>query len=294
MDDANDVFPHEHRRELRGYYVLCSWLNHDDSRSVNTLDMYVGQPGQGSVKHYLIDFGSTLGSGSVSAQKIRPGNEYMWEAKPTFASMLSLGIWLRPWVSVRYPDMPEVGRFESEFFQANSWKPEYPNPAFANMDVEDAFWATRLMMMFTDSDIRAIVRVGSFTDRKAEEYIAQTLIKRRDKIGNYWLRQVSSLDGFRVADGILLFEDLLVKYGFEKEIQERRVQFASFNNETGERSDIGSASTTREGRIPLPSTFMTAPDNAFFMVTLAANERSADVFLKKDQGTLKVVGIQRK
>ena len=37
-DDPNDIFPHEHRRELRGLRAFSAWLNHDDSRSVNTLD----------------------------------------------------------------------------------------------------------------------------------------------------------------------------------------------------------------------------------------------------------------
>ncbi len=33
--------PHEHRRELRAARVFGAWLNHDDSRGVNSLDMLV-------------------------------------------------------------------------------------------------------------------------------------------------------------------------------------------------------------------------------------------------------------
>src|SRR5688572_28165978 len=41
-DDPNDIYAHEHRRELRGNRVFTAWLNHDDSRAINTLDMLVG------------------------------------------------------------------------------------------------------------------------------------------------------------------------------------------------------------------------------------------------------------
>ena len=37
-DDPNDVIPHEHRRELRAYGTFAAWLNHVDSKSINTLD----------------------------------------------------------------------------------------------------------------------------------------------------------------------------------------------------------------------------------------------------------------
>jgi hypothetical protein len=292
-DDANDIYPHEHRRELRGYYVFCSWLNHDDSRSVNTLDAYTGESGKGFVKHYLLDFGSTLGSASLFAQKRRPGNEYMWEAGPTFKAMLSFGLWLHPWVSVPYPDYPSIGRFEADFFQPNRWKPEYPNPAFDNMDVEDAFWATRLMLRFREEDIRAVVETGMLSDKRAEDYLVQTLIKRREKIGAWWLRQVSPLDGFQVAGDALVFEDLAVKYGFDEAMTTYTASFDTFNNETGARTRIGTDVTLREGLLPLPDAITDAADRSFFVVTLGANGHSVDVFLKTVEGTLKVVGIQR-
>ncbi|MGQ0734854.1 MAG: hypothetical protein ACT4QD_14515, partial [Acidobacteriota bacterium] len=73
-DDPNDIVPHEHRRELRGARVFGAWLNHDDSRGVNSLDMLETRDGRGYIKHYMFDFGSILGSGTVFAQRPRAGN----------------------------------------------------------------------------------------------------------------------------------------------------------------------------------------------------------------------------
>jgi hypothetical protein len=96
-DDPNDIHPHEHRRELRGLSVFAAWLNHDDSRSINTLDVLIQEGSRSFVRHYLLDFGSTLGSGSTQAQTTRAGNEYIWEARPTLITMLTLGFYVRPW-----------------------------------------------------------------------------------------------------------------------------------------------------------------------------------------------------
>ena len=38
--------------------------------------------GKAWVKHYMFDFGSIMGSGTVFAQKPRAGNEYIFERSP--------------------------------------------------------------------------------------------------------------------------------------------------------------------------------------------------------------------
>ena len=126
--------PHEHRRELRGARVFGAWLNHDDSRGVNSLDMLEPRADARYVKHYMFDFGSILGSGTVFAQRHRAGNEYILEWKPGWLTLATLGLYTRPWMHIDYPDAPpSVGRFEGDAFDPVQWKPEYPNPAFDNM-----------------------------------------------------------------------------------------------------------------------------------------------------------------
>ena len=117
--------------------MFAAWLNHDDSRSINTLDTLVRDGGRSFVRHHLIDFGSTLGSGSTQAQTTRAGNEYIWESRPTLVTMLTLGFYVRPWVKVDFADYPSIGRFEASYFLPEAWKPEYPNAAFANARPED-------------------------------------------------------------------------------------------------------------------------------------------------------------
>ena len=81
-DDPNDIHPHEHRRELRASRVFAAWVNHDDSRGLNSLDMLEARGGRGFIRHYMFDFGSIMGSGSVFAQVPRAGNEYILEWAP--------------------------------------------------------------------------------------------------------------------------------------------------------------------------------------------------------------------
>ena len=207
-DDPNDIFPHEHRRELRGLSVFAAWLNHDDSRSVNSLDTLVTAGGRSVIRHHLIDFGSTLGSGSTQAQTTRAGNEYIWESRPTIVTMLTLGLYVRPWVKVDYPDYPAVGRFEASYFLPQAWKPEYPNPAFRNARPEDRFWAARIVAAIPDEAVRDVVRTANFSDPRASEYLVSTLLTQKSKVLMAWLNGTNPIVNPSLsASGMLTFEN---------------------------------------------------------------------------------------
>jgi len=67
-------------------------------------------------------------------------------------------------------------------------------------------------MSFSDEDIRAIVETGELSSEDAEEYLVQTLIERRDKIGDHWFRKMNPIDKFKASrrgDQVMLrFTDL--------------------------------------------------------------------------------------
>jgi len=260
-DDANDVFPHEHRRDLRGYRVFAAWLNHDDSRSVNTLDTFMPvAEGRGWVQHHLIDFSSALGSGSTATREIapqatRPGNEYIVEIRPALKTAVTLGLWERPWRKVEYQVHPEIGRIEADYFRPEAWKPEYPNPAFERMLPDDGFWAARIVSRFTDEMVRALVHTGQYDDPAAERQLADTLIKRRDKTVGYYFRQVNPLAEFETVSGAdgarLRFRNL----GEDAQLGSAtgyEYEWFALDNATHALTSLGAAAQTATTTVPIP------------------------------------------
>jgi hypothetical protein len=273
-DDPNDIHPHEHRRELRGNRVFAAWLNHDDSRGLNSLDMLEGEPGRQWIRHYMFDFGSIMGSGSTTPQAPRAGNEYILEWGPGFKTLATFGLYVRPWILVDYWEgAKSVGRFEGDFFDPVQWRPEYPNPAFDNMTPDDAFWAARLVSKFSDEAIRAVVAKARYTEPGAAEHIASTLIKRRDKVLRAWLTGVNPLVNARLgADGVLTFENAAVDARIAKPATSYRYTWSRFDNTTGATSQAiegGSAADTAgslaEPRTGAPELIL---DAAFLRVSI--------------------------
>jgi hypothetical protein len=128
--------------------------------------------------------------------------------------MGQLGFAPEPWERARFPKDRAVGRIESKVFDPEEWTSNYPNPAFLQMRLDDAYWAARQVMAFTDADIRALVETGQYSKPETVEYLTRTLAERRDKIGRTYFTKVLAIDNFRMEGGTLRFDDLAVKHGF--------------------------------------------------------------------------------
>jgi hypothetical protein len=244
-DDPNDIVPHEHRRELRGARVFAAWLNHDDSRAVNSLDFLETSNGRAWVKHYMFDFGSVLGSGTVNAQRHRAGNEYIFEHEPGWLTLATLGLYVRPWMLIDYPDVPRsVGRLEGEAFDAEEWKPEYPNAAFDNMRPDDAFWAARIVARFSERDVRAIVEKAQYSDPEATNYVTRTLMQRRENVLRTWLNKVNPVvNAVLGRDGTLTFSNAAVDAAVATPAEGYTLQWFSLDNATDTTTNAGEAVT---------------------------------------------------
>ena len=254
-DDPNDIHPHEHRRELRANRVFAAWLNHDDSRGINSLDMIEGPEGRKYIRHYMFDFGSIMGSGSTKPQTLRAGNEYILEWAPALKTLASFGLYVRPWIKTKYWEgAKSVGRFEGDVFDPVKWRPEYPNPAFDNMRADDAFWAARLVAKFSDDAIRAIVAKARYNEPGAADHIANTLIKRRDKVVRAWLTGVNPLADARLSNaGMLEFENAAVSARAASPAARYTFRWSRFDNAANQTIGDPVETTATETRSTAPA-----------------------------------------
>lgn len=213
-DDPNDTIKHENRRELRALRVFGAWVNHFDTKMHNSLDMYVGQPGEGYVKHHLIDFASTLGAFGAEPVK-RFGYEYGFDLPPMAGRFLALGFHEDAWVALERPEgLAEIGPIDVETFEPEKWKPDLPHCGMANLTAADGYWAAKVLSAFTLDQIKTIVDQGYYQNPGASEYLVNVLRGRQEKIVRYWFNEVPPLDFFQMQGNRVLFSDLGVSRGF--------------------------------------------------------------------------------
>jgi hypothetical protein len=288
-DDPNDTVPHEHRRDLRGLFVFSAWLNNANIRAVGTQDVLRNEGGVQRIRHFLIDFTRSLGSG------IQDGPKLVWEGnEPGIPrggtirrNIASLGISTPAWMKAKYSDLPEIGAFEGETFDPLTWNTVQPLPPFVNRLPDDTFWAAKQVMTFTDEEIRAIVQTGQYS-KAAEDWISAALMERRNRIGRAFFSSVLPLDRFRLTGNELAFDDLGVVHGLSAP-KPYTTDWYGFDNAKDtllEKIASGPA---------LPAGAQTLGEGAYVAARVYADDaaKNVTVYLRRRADGFDVVGIDR-
>ncbi|MGE0592586.1 MAG: hypothetical protein AB7G23_10295 [Vicinamibacterales bacterium] len=259
-DDPNDIVPHEHRRELRGYGVFAAWLNHSDAKSINSLDTLVSEGGRTFVRHHLLDFGSALGSGSVAPADYWRGAEHLLDPRGVAASLVTLGFRPPRWHREPFYERPAIGRFplDNTAFDPDGWRPHVPNRAFLHARADDRFWAARTLVALRTDLIRAAVESGRFEDAEAEDFLVRALAQRRDAIARAYLVAVNPIvDPMLDAQGHLSFGNAAVEADVAPAPARYHAAWWTFDNTTGDTDVLGATvgeTTSMEAPPGLPRT----------------------------------------
>jgi hypothetical protein len=298
-DDPNDIVPHQHRRELRALRVFGAWTNLIDMKAGNTLDAVVEQDGRSIVRHYLQDVGSTFGVGANGPHDWDEGWEHTYDGPPSLRRLLSFGLAFSPWQRAAYEEHPSIGRFEGVAFQPDTWKPRVPSVAYLELRADDAFWAARRVMAFTDEQIRALVSTGGFSDGRAERVLGDVLIQRRDKIGRTYLTAINPIiDPALDANGRLTFGNAAEQYQFAAAPAAYRAVWSRFDNATGATSTLGETSSAAPTM--LTPAALPAESGSFIQIELSAAapvfpswSRPIQVHFRRQIDGWQLVGIDR-
>jgi hypothetical protein len=297
-DDPNDLVPHEHRRELRALRAFGAWTNLTDLKASNTLDTLLTENGQTIVKHYLQDVGSTFGMCN-DLHEWDLSYEHFVQGDTTRKRLFSFGFALSPWQTVDYVEYPSIGKFEGDVFDPRKWRPQTPTTAYLEMRDDDAFWAARRVAAFSDELIRAAVHTGEFSDPAAEKYLADVLIKRRDKVARTYLTAVNPIVNPRLdSNGRLTFENAASASGVASGPAAYRASWFRFDNTTSDTqplSETRSATTTIEAPRDLPTAAgsFVAVDLSVDSEPYPAWRRPVRTHFRRDGQGWTLVGLER-
>ena len=300
-DDPNDIVPHEHHRELRGYGVFAAWLNHVDAKAINSLDTLITENGRSYVRHNLIDFGSTLGSGGVAAADHWAGTQYLLEPAGSVKQMFGFGFMFPSWHTAKFYESPAVGRMveDNTNFNPDLWKPRVPNRAFLHARADDKFWAAQRLVAITDDMLRGAIAAGEFGDRPSEEFLVRALAERRDAIVRSYLTAINPIsDPALTSDGVLTFRNAAVDASVAEPPRAYRATWSIFDNTTGDSRRIAESfgQTHRlEGPVNLPS-----GEGTFLKVELSnvggkhtSWETPVNAIFRLHAGNWQLVGFER-
>ncbi|HZO12102.1 MAG TPA: hypothetical protein VFB62_02555, partial [Polyangiaceae bacterium] len=267
-DDPNDVLRHEDRRTLRVTRVLAAWLGIRHFPEQMFRDVYIGAPGHGFVRHYMVGFEGALGTDWL-LDSIADAFDPTRDDTPGRLLLPTLGF---------YPmseDIPptSAGITGVALYEANVDLDEHPiKPPFAphdRMRADDGYWIAKRLARLEERTLDEAIQAGELSDVRARRYLRSAIALRRRDLLRTLYRRVTPVDVVSVRAGML---HLIDREGGK---QRYRVEVTDASGEAIAPSRIVTARTARFG---IPVDFDSAIVVRIFKGDRA---RSLDVHLKR-------------
>lgn len=214
-DDNNDRIAHHDRRTLRALSVFGAFLAFDGFGVRRTRDVYVGEPGKGFVRHYVVDLDRSLGAMSV----VDPLPPYQPLAGPrgdgTFANLLLLGFAPAPRPKATQRAFLGLGAI-GPLANPKGTDTGIPYGPFSRLTRADGYWAAKRIqaLLAMPSTLEAIVDAGRYSEPGAREELLSLLRLRGRQIVGHWFHQTTPIEVLSTEDKRLVLRDEAIAGGY--------------------------------------------------------------------------------
>lgn len=205
--DDNDRILHENRRTLRALGVVAAWLDLDDLGPSRLLDVYVGSPPEGHVRHFVVGLHAALGASSFGSGK--PDETAAGIVRgDALTNLWTLGL-ARPPRARPNPertlralssDVPTELRLARPF-----------EPALRLLPA-DGYWIAKRIAALPGAFIERAVACGEL-EPEVSAHVIQALEARRRTIARRFMNGVTPLEHVALERGLLELEDRAITLG---------------------------------------------------------------------------------
>lgn len=204
-DDPNDAIPHRNRRTLRSLKVLGAWLAISSINPRKTRDAYVGEPGSGHIRHYLVGLEDALGAGSVVDRQKAQGLRTDLGGGMGF-NLVTFGLWPGSDSLPTQRRMLALGNMD-EKVDAAGFKASPPYGPISYFQDADGYWAAKRIAAIPLATIIDAVESAHIRDSSARLAIVRLIVARRQAVVAHWYAQVSPVEVERIQDRIVVLRD---------------------------------------------------------------------------------------